>query len=103
MVYFVSKMLTYAETRYTDFERIALALRMASKKEMTHWPIFPMAFENQKLNGVEQRYNTHKKEMIVVIHCLKQWRHYLFGSIFTVAIGNVAKTFFTSHNKLSAK
>ena len=32
LVYFVSKMLTNAETRYTDFERIALALRMAAKK-----------------------------------------------------------------------
>ena len=31
-VYFVSKMLTAEETRYTDFERIALAFRMASNK-----------------------------------------------------------------------
>ena len=31
-VYFVSKMLMDAEIRYTDFERIALALRMAAKK-----------------------------------------------------------------------
>ena len=31
-VYFMSKMLTDAETRYTKFEQIALALRMATKK-----------------------------------------------------------------------
>ena len=31
-VYFVSKELIDVETRYTDFERIALAFRMASKK-----------------------------------------------------------------------
>ena len=31
-VYFVSKMLTNVETRYTDFERITLALMMAVKK-----------------------------------------------------------------------
>ena len=31
-VYFVSKMLTDVETRYTNFERIALALSMAAKK-----------------------------------------------------------------------
>ena len=31
-VYFVRKMLTDAETRYIDFERITLALRMAAKK-----------------------------------------------------------------------
>ena len=33
LVYFVSKMLTGVETRHTDFERIALALRMAAKKQ----------------------------------------------------------------------
>ena len=31
-VYFVSNMIIDAETRYTDFERIALALRMVAKK-----------------------------------------------------------------------
>ena len=31
-VYFVSKMLTNTETRYTDFEKIALALGMVAKK-----------------------------------------------------------------------
>ena len=31
-IYFVSKMLTDAETRYTDFERIVLALIMAAQK-----------------------------------------------------------------------
>ena len=32
LVCFVSKVLTNAETRYTDFERIALALRTTTKK-----------------------------------------------------------------------
>ena len=31
-IYFMSKMLTDAEIRYTNFERIVLALRMAGKK-----------------------------------------------------------------------
>ena len=31
-IYFVSKMLTDAETRYIDFERITLALKMVAKK-----------------------------------------------------------------------
>ena len=63
----------------------------------------PVAFESRKLNGAEQRYSTHEKEMTVVIHCLQQWRHYLLGSIFTVVTDNVANTFFTSQKKLSAK
>ena len=36
-VYFVSKMLTNVETRYTDFERIVLALRMASKNLLPYF------------------------------------------------------------------
>ena len=32
----------------------------------------PVAFESRKLNGAEQRYNTHEKEMTAVIHCLQQ-------------------------------
>ena len=63
----------------------------------------PVAFESQKLNGAEQRYSTHEKEMIAVVHCLQQWRHYLLGGIFTVVIYNVANTFFKTQKKLSAR
>ena len=63
----------------------------------------PVAFENRKLNNVEQRCSTHEKEMMVVIHCLQQWRHYLLGSIFTVVTNNVANTFFKTQKKLSPK
>ena len=52
-----------------------------------------VAFESLKLNGVEQRYSTREKEMIVVVHCLHQWQHYLLGGIFTVVTDNVANTF----------
>ena len=53
-----------------------------------------MAFEIQKLNGEEQRYSTHEKEMTTVVHCLQQWRHYLFGGIFTMVTDNTENTFF---------
>ena len=43
-----------------------------------------MAFESQKLDAVEQRYSTHEKEMIAVIHCLETWKHYLMGTKFIV-------------------
>ena len=63
----------------------------------------PIAFESRKLNEAEQRYSTHKKEMIAVIHCLEQWKHYLLGSIFIVVTDNVANTFFKTQKKLSPK
>ena len=63
----------------------------------------PVAFESRKLNGAEQGYNMHEKEMTVVIHCPQQWWRYLLGGIFIVVTDNVAKIFFTSQKKLSAK
>ena len=33
----------------------------------------PMAFESRKLNDAEQRYSTHEKEMVAVVHSLQVW------------------------------
>ena len=63
----------------------------------------PVAFESQNLNAAEQSYNTHKKEMTVVIHCLETWKHYLMGMRFVVVTDNVANTFFKTQKKLTAK
>lgn len=52
-----------------------------------------MAFESRKLNDVEQRYSTHEKEMVVVVHYLQTWRVYLLGNLFMVRIDDVANTF----------
>ena len=30
----------------------------------------PVAFESRKFNDAEQRYSTHEKEMVAVVHCL---------------------------------
>ncbi|CAL2233763.1 unnamed protein product [Prunus armeniaca] len=41
--------------------------------------------------------------MTVVVHCLRTWRHYLFGSQFVVKTDNVATSYFQSQQKLSPK
>ena len=64
---------------------------------------YRVAFESLKLDAVKQRYNTNKKEMIAVIHCLETWKHYLMGTRFTVVTNNVANTFFKNQKKLTAK
>ena len=51
-----------------------------------------VAFECRKLDATEQRYNTHEKDMIAVIHSLETWKHYLMGTWFMVVIDNVALT-----------
>ncbi|KAK4397820.1 Retrovirus-related Pol polyprotein from transposon.6 [Sesamum angolense] len=63
----------------------------------------PVAFESHKLKDAELRYSTHEKEMMVVIHCLGAWRHYLLGTKFTIVTNNVANTYFKTQRKLSPK
>jgi len=36
-----------------------------------------VAFISKLLNAIEQNYEIHDKEMLVVIRCLEAWRHYL--------------------------
>ncbi|KAA3466994.1 reverse transcriptase [Gossypium australe] len=43
-----------------------------------------IAFESRKLNDTKRRYMVQEKDMIVVVHCLSTWRHYLLGSRFMV-------------------
>ncbi|KAF7821490.1 Transposon Ty3-I Gag-Pol polyprotein [Senna tora] len=57
----------------------------------------------QKLNDAERRYTVQEKEMTVVVHCLRTWRHYLLGSKFVVKTDNVATSYFLSQKKLTAK
>ena len=63
----------------------------------------PIAFESRKLDAIKKMYNTHEKEMTVVIHCLETWKYYLMGTRFTVVTDNVANTFFKTQKKLTAK
>ena len=37
----------------------------------------PVAFISKLLNETERNYEIHNKEMLVVIHCLEAWRHFL--------------------------
>lgn len=60
----------------------------------------PIAFESRKLNETEWRYTVQKKEMTVIVHCLRTWRHYLLGSKFLVKTDNVATSYFQSQKKL---
>ena len=52
---------------------------------------------------MERQYTVQEKEMTAVVHCLRTWRHYLFGSKFVVKTDNVATSYFQSQKKLSPK
>ncbi|MCO5552452.1 hypothetical protein L7F22_005963 [Adiantum nelumboides] len=42
----------------------------------------PVAFESKKLSDAEICYPTYEKELYAVVHALRKWRHYLYGSTF---------------------
>lgn len=41
--------------------------------------------------------------MKVVVHCLRTWRHYIFGAQFVLKTDNVVTTYFQSQKRLTAK
>lgn len=63
----------------------------------------PIAYESRKLNDTERKYTVQEKEMTAVVHCLRTWRHYLWGSRFVVRTDNVATSYFQTQKKLSPK
>ncbi|KAE8696991.1 cytochrome P450 78A7-like [Hibiscus syriacus] len=63
----------------------------------------PVSYESRKLNETERRYTVHEKEMTIVVHYLRTWRHYLLGSKFIVFTDNVANIYFLTQKKLSPK
>jgi hypothetical protein len=63
----------------------------------------PVAFESRKLNPAEARYPTHEKELLAVVHALREWRHYLQGQPFTVVTDNWAVKHFQTQPHLNRR
>ena len=75
----------FVSTNASDFAIGAVLSQMWDDGE------HPAAYESRKLNAVEGNYAMHEKELLVVIHALRTWRHYLLGNHFIVV---------TDHNSL---
>jgi hypothetical protein len=43
---------------------------------------FVVCFESKKLKEHEKLYATHDLELVVIVHALKKWRHYLMKKRF---------------------
>ena len=56
----------------------------------------PLAFESRKLTPAETRYDTGDRELLAVIHCLKVWRCYLQGTVFTLVTDHKPNTYVKS-------
>ena len=53
----------------------------------------PIAFYSKKFSDAELNYDVHDKEMVVIVDCFKEWRHYLISSPHQVVV-------YTDHRNL---
>lgn len=55
------------------------------------------------LNEIEKRYSTTEKELLAILHAVKNWRHYLFGNQIIVKTDHHALTFLNKGTGLNAR
>lgn len=71
--------------------RYGLGAVLSQPDQDGHWR--PIAFWSRKLIPAKQNNKTHDQELLAMVAAMKQWRHYLEGSLYTIV-------FFTNHNNL---
>ena len=62
-----------------------------------------IAYESRKLSPTEQRYPTHERELLAILHCFKKWRHYLEGATTVVRTDHASLRYFNSTFDLSRR
>ena len=62
-----------------------------------------VAFESRRLQNAEKQTGIYEKELLVVIHALTTWKHYLLGADFTVRIDHQSLRYFLTQTKISEK
>jgi hypothetical protein len=62
-------------------------------EDMKQRHLHPVAFWSRKMTDTETRYPTYDQELLAIVKCFKQWRHYLEGSRYLITV-------MTDHNNL---
>jgi hypothetical protein len=63
----------------------------------------PIAFESRKLDPTQRRYSVQEKEIFVVIHALRTWRHYVYGNRFVVTTDHQSLKYFCDQQDLTGR
>lgn len=63
----------------------------------------PIAFLSKKLSDAELKYPNHERELLALFRALKEWRHYLYGSQFTLKTDHHNLKWLLSQPHLSAR
>ena len=62
---------------------------------------YVIAYESRKLKEHEKNYTTHDLELVVIIHALKMWQHYLIGRIFLLMSNNISLKYLFDQQNIS--
>ena len=67
--------------------------------------LHPVAFLSRKLSDTEQNYEIYDKEMLAIVNCFKQWRHYLEGANYPITVYSDHKNleYFTTTKQLNRR
>ena len=60
-----------------------------------------VAYESRRLCDPELHLGVYEKELLVVIHALTNWKHYLLGANFVVKTDHQSLRYFLTQTKLS--
>jgi hypothetical protein len=63
----------------------------------------PIAFLSKKLTAAELKYQNHERELLALYRTLKEWRHYLYGSRFTLKTDHRNLVWLMTQKHLSAR
>ena len=63
----------------------------------------PVCFMSKKMLAAEKNYPIHEQELLAIVCALKEWRHYLHGSKFTVITDHRSLQWINSQPNLSAR
>jgi hypothetical protein len=62
-----------------------------------------IAYDSRKLRLHEDNYATHDLELVVVVHALRLWRHYLVGWKFELKIDHHGLQYIFTQDRLNAR
>ena len=66
----------------TDASTFAISGILSQLFEDNKW--HPIAFISRKLQSAELNYEVYDLELLAIVYCFKQWRHYLEGAQQTI-------------------
>ena len=85
--HFDSEAKTYMKTDVSDFALAGILSQVHDGQ------LHSVVFLSRKLNSAELNYEIYDKEMLAIVQCFKQWRHYLEGVKYSVTV-------YTDHKNL---